>query len=361
MMRFRPAETAGHPCLRVGVILAENFTLSAFSLFIDHLRLAADKNDNSRPILCRWQIMNSRPDPVRSSCGVAVARNSDFCDPTEFDYVAVVGGLLHGRRQVDDATIRYLRRAADAGVSLIGICTGVFVLCRAGVMEDRSSCVSWYHRQDFTEEFPDHHVVSDHMFLVDGDRITCSGGGGAADLALHLIERHLGRPVAKKASHVLLLDRPARSNRAPLQPHPPVIDEISHIADPRVRRAVLEMEQNMAEPIPIADLASRLGISSRQLERLFHTVLGVKPANFYRLIRLRYARALLQQGELSVTEVAVETGFSDCAHFSRQFKSMFGHSPSDLRIHRGRPTGGTPILLPERPSERAGVRLFEER
>ncbi|AXY23538.1 MULTISPECIES: GlxA family transcriptional regulator [Komagataeibacter] len=361
MMRFQSDSARPTPRLRVGIILAENFTLSAFSLFVDYLRLAGDKDDNSRPILCNWTIMNSRPDPVRSSCDIPISRHSEFRDPSEFDCIAVVGGLLHGRRQVDDSTLQYLRRAASAGVTLIGLCTGVFVLCRARVMEGRACCLSWYHRQDFMEEFPEHEVVSDRMYLVEGDRITCSGGGGTADMVLYLIEQYLGRQVAKKASHILLLDRPTRSNAPLLQPYPPIIDEINHITDSRIRRAVLEMEQNMNEPVSISRLASYLGISSRQLERLFQTTLGMKPTDFYRLIRLRYARSLLQQGELSVTEIAVETGFSDCAHFSRHFKSMFGQSPSEVRgAKRLVPDGGI-SFMPERSlTERVGVRLFEE-
>ncbi|MCH4090982.1 GlxA family transcriptional regulator [Acetobacter sp.] len=352
-----PTET---PSLRVGIILAENFTLSAFSLFIDHLRLAADKEDKSRPILCSWQIMNSRPESIRASCGISVSRTSDLINPSEFDYIAVVGGLLHGRRQVDETTIRYLQKAAGLGIPLIGICTGAFVLARAGIMNGRTSCVSWYHRQDFLEEFPDQQVASEQMYLVDGDRITCSGGGGTAELALHLIEKHLSRPLARKASHILLLDRPRRGDTPSLQPHPPISEDIGHVVDQRVRRAMMEMEQNMIDPLPISSVAKRLGISSRQLERLFQSVLGIRPAVFYRMIRLRYARSLLSQGEMSITQVAIETGFSDCAHFSRQFKTMFGHSPSSVKGRSEEtPLSLAPLLAGLKSRERAGVRLFE--
>src|SRR5271154_2452635 len=109
--------------LSVGFILADNFTLSAFSLFVDHLRLAADEGDMSRPIMCRWSIMADHDTPVRASCGVTVTRTSPFVDPREFDYIAVVGGLLHAGRQLDDETIAYIKSAAAAGVPLIGICT----------------------------------------------------------------------------------------------------------------------------------------------------------------------------------------------------------------------------------------------
>ena len=162
--------------LRVGIVLADNFTLSAFALFIDHLRLAADEGDRSRPLNVQWSIMASRPDPLRASCGVLTTPTSNFLDPSELDYLAVVGGVLHGGRQIDEATERYIKRAADAGVKLIGMCTGSFILCRIGLMKGRRACVSWYHYQDFLDEFPGHDVVADRLFLADGDRITCAGG-----------------------------------------------------------------------------------------------------------------------------------------------------------------------------------------
>lgn len=360
-MLGRKTHSPEAPSLRVGIILAENFTLSAFSLFIDPLRLAADKEDKSRPILCSWQIMNNRPESIRASCGVAVSRTSDLQDPTHFDYIAVVGGILHGRRQTDPAILLYLQRAASLKIPLIGICTGTFILCRAGVMKDRASCVSWYHRQDFMEEFPDLTVSSDQMYVVDRDRITCSGGGGAAELALYLIERHLSRPLARKASHILLLDRPRQGDAPSLQPHPPINHEITHIIDTRVRRAMLEMEQNMIDPLPISDIAQRLGISPRQLERLFQSVVGMRPAVFYRLIRLRYAQALLVEGQLTVTQVAFETGFSDCAHFSRHFKMIYGYSPSSARGNRKLSSEASPPPYSTQPlpGELAGVRLFD--
>lgn len=341
---------AARPRLSVGFILADDFTLSAFSLFVDHLRLAADEGDRSRQILCRWSVMASREEPVRASCGVTVARTSPFVDPRAFDYVVVVGGLLSAGAQVDAATVAYLERAAAAGVVLVGVCTGSFVLARAGLMTGRRCCVSWYHRQDFLDAFPHHVPVADRLFVDEGDRITCSGGGGVSDLATLIVERHLGRAVAQKTRHVLLLDRPRAGSEA--QPHPPV-GEADTVRDERVRRALHLMEQNLADPLPIADIAERLRLSTRQLERLFQAVMGERPGAFYRALRLRYARFLLETTDRTITEIALESGFADCAHFSRHFKAVHGFTPTGSRD--GRRAGGE-----SGPQARlAGTRLFE--
>ena len=323
------------PSLRVGIVLAEHFTLSAFAVFVDHLRLAADEGDRSRPLRVHWSIMSARQEPVTASCGVMLQPTSGLLSPESLDYVVVVGGILHAGPQVDDLTVRYLREVGATRVPLIGICTGSFVLCRAGLMQGRRSCVNWYHYQDFRETFPEQEVVADRLFLADGPRITCAGGAGAAALASHLIERHLGRATAYKASQVLLFDGPREGNEA--QPHPPMSESVS---EPRVRRALLLMEQNLTRPIAVAAIADELGVSVRQLERLCRDHLGMGPASLYRQLRMRYANWLIENTDRSVTEIAIEAGFADCAHFSRQFKDVYGFSPSRHRLQPHPPGTG---------------------
>ena len=221
MHQQRPAAFSSdrpvRPALRVGFILANNFTLSAFSLFVDTLRLAADEGDRSRPIRCTWAVMAPRPSPIRSSCGVAISRTAPLTDPSEFDYVVVVGGLLHGGEQVDREIVGYLQRCDEAQVPLVGVCTGSFILSRAGLMRGRRCCVSWFHVEDFASEFPDQTPDADQLFVDDGDRITCAGGGGVADLAAFLVHRHVGLTAAQKSLHVLQLQDARAGSEA--QPH----------------------------------------------------------------------------------------------------------------------------------------------
>jgi transcriptional regulator GlxA family with amidase domain len=321
-----PMKQEERPLLSVGFILTNSFTLTAFATFVDALRLAADEGDGSRQIRCRWSIMSARPDPVMASCGVGVARSESFQDPRGFDYIVVVGGLLHVGPQLDEKTVAYLRAAAACGVTLIGVCTGSFVLSRIGLMEKRRCCVSWYHYRDFVEEFPDVEPIADQLYVVDRNRITCSGGAGVTDLAAFLIERHLGRAAAQKTLHIMLVDeaRPASQS----QPQPPTGTEI---ADQRVRRALILMEQHLGAPLAIGEIARRLNVGTRQFERLFRLSTGMSPVAFYRFLRLRYGLWLLRNTDRSVTAIAIETGFADGAHFSRQFRERYGVPPSKAR------------------------------
>ena len=187
------------PRLRVGFILARRFTLCAFANFVDVLRLAADEGDRSRPVSCSWRVLSASMEPVRSSSGVAVGPDERLGDPARFDYVVVVGGLIDAIERLDPEYVAFLRRAAADGVPLVGVCTGAFILYRAGLMRGYRCCVSWFHHDDFLEQFEGLESVSDRIFVVDRDRLTCSGGVSSAHLAAWLVDRHVGRAAATKS------------------------------------------------------------------------------------------------------------------------------------------------------------------
>ena len=342
------------PALSVGFVLLSRFTLLPFAAFVDCLRLASDEGDRSRQLRCRWRFLSEDGAEVASSCGAVISpcepiggrHGQPFCDPRQFDYLVVIGGVLgegeeadspertsperraleRNRPERDGGTLDYLRHAAALGVPLVGVCTGVYSLIQAGVMEGRRCCVSWYHHLDLTRRFPAVSAVADRLYVDDGDRLTCAGGAAAADLAAYLVERHLGRAWARKSLHIMLLDGHRSGDHS--QPQPVVFDRIE---DRIVRRAVAILEQHLGEPLSVDELATRAGASRRGLERKFRQAFGVGPQKFARDLRLRYGLWLLYFTDHSVTEIGERCGFADTAHFSRHFRSAFGQSPSRLR------------------------------
>jgi transcriptional regulator GlxA family with amidase domain len=311
--------------LRVGFILTSNFTLTALSNFVDVLRLAADEGDNSRPIRCQWHIMSDSDEPIRSSCGLLMYPNSRFRDPKELDYIVVVGGLLHRGPQIDEKTRRYLLGAAETNVDLVGVCTGSFVLWRLGLLNQKKCCISWYHYRDFLEEFGETLPVADQLFVIDGKRITCSGGIGVAYLAAHIVELRMGSSSAQKALHIMQIDRMKPGSSAQSAPPTEFIGK-----DSRISRALLIMEQNLSSPLSVAKLADRVNLSTRQLERLFKDETGHAPQTTYLRLRLKHARWMLKT-DLSLAAIAAETGFVDGSHLSKAFKAAFGSNPSEER------------------------------
>jgi transcriptional regulator GlxA family with amidase domain len=321
-----PNEALGTGRLKIGFVLARSFTLSAFALFVDTLRLASDETDKSGRVLADWQLLASSRNLITSSCGVQVAPTSDFVDPREFNYIVVVGGLLNSEFPVDAETVSYLKRAADRKVPLIGVCTGTFILADAGLMKHHLTCVSWLHFQAFRERFPDHEVRADRIFNLDRSRGSCAGGSAAADMAASIVRRHISRDAERNALEVLQIEkaRPASD----IQPRRPLAIESD---DPRLKAALIIMENHIEKTISIPRLAALVGVSRRQLERLFLEKTRSSPAMVYKMLRLERAKHLLMQTRAPMIEIAIEVGFENASHFARLFHRAYGQPPSKFR------------------------------
>lgn len=316
--------------VRFGFILLPHFTLTAFSGMLDVLRLAGDEGDHSRPLRCSWQVIDETLTPVRSSSGIQVVPSESLGDPSRFDYLVVVGGLLK-RPPVSPGLLEFVRQAARTDVTLVGLCTGVFTLMQAGVLTGHRVCISWFHYWDFLEHFPalDPNLVSaDRLYVSDRRRITCSGGRASIDVAAEILGRHIDRSIVQKALRILQVDDAGRANAA--QPLPPGTQPTTH---PVVRRAVLLMEQHVGRTLSLGELAERLGVSVRHLERLFKEATGQSPQAYARGIRLRLAAWMLTHTKKTISAIALDCSFSDASHLGREFRATFRMSPSAWRDH----------------------------
>ncbi len=313
--------------LRVAFILQDRFTLAAFSGFIDALRLAADDAARSRQIRVTWEIYSSIGKIVSSSCGLSVVTQPGLPRPEQFDYLAVCGGNSYENEVQHPGLTHLIRQAHAAGVGLLGICTGSFAIARAGFVKGRQYCIHWNVIEAFKRQFPTAGISLDRIFVDEGDVITCAGSTAAIDLALYLITRHCGAERSRQVMRHMMLTsmRPATVPQAHFFHLPP------DGTDARVRKALHFMEQRLDQPPNSAAIARYCGISMRQLERLFQQNLKQSLGKAFRTMRLNYGHYLLQGGSLSITEIAQITGFSDAAHFSREFRKAFGETPSGFR------------------------------
>lgn len=312
--------------LRVAFLLADRFTLSAFANFVDVLRLAADEADHSRPILCDWSVLSDTQESVRSSCGVRVQPDTRLRQAERYDYIVVVGGLIGESAGLDPEAQAFLRRQAALGTPLVGLCTGVFILQELGLLKGYRCCVSWFHHQDFLDRFEAETPISDQIFVVDRDRLTCSGGHGAAHLAAFLVARHVGQSAAVKSLNIMMIDGAMGGEKA--QPGQTLTRAAS---DELVKRAVLRMQQNIEVPKTVEELAQDLGVGRRTLERRFLSDLRQSPLKTYLELRLERALQRLRSSDASITEIALACGFCDGPHLARTLKAERGVTPMEYR------------------------------
>lgn len=322
--------------LRVGFILAPDFTLLPFSGFVDALRMAADEKDRSRQVDCRWSIMSNDGRRVRASCGTDVKPTAPLEDPANLDYIAVVGGRVDGLSRLGRDVDRYLEAAANSQASVIGLCTGSFVLARAGLLAGHRCCVHWFHEHDFVSRFPEIPVVTDRLYLIDNKRITSPGGTSAIDLAVHLIGQHFGALRARKVVNSLSIDTARPSNS--VQPHSSAA-WFNRIKDNQVKRAVVHVLQNLGHRLRAFEVAKELNCSVSTLNRRFTSQLGLTVSQFVSTMRLSVARWDLLHTRTPITQIAIDTGFSSASHFIKTFSMATGMTPGEFRHCGG--DGGT--------------------
>lgn len=317
------------PDFNVAFILSPSFTILAFSGFIDCLRHCADDGDNSQQIHCTWTIIGPSLKPIKSSCGAEIPPWSTYDDVSisDFDYVVIVGGLLSDFDRHDPQTFKTLRHAHQAGCAIVGLCTGSFAIAAAGLLSEGRCCIHYRHREEFKNLYPDIITTEQEVFCEYNNIFTCPGGTAAIDLAVELIARHSGRARATKGLIDMIVDKHRGAFHIPPLPS----DQLETCGNSHVEQAVKLMRWNLSQPYSIAKLAGKVGISSSQLQRSFLNYSKKTPAAFWRELRLRHARWRLLEGRHSITEIALECGFSDGPHFTRSFQQFFGEAPSCLR------------------------------
>ena len=318
------------PDVRVAFVLSPQFTLLPFAGFIDAMRHSADDGDRSRQVFCQWECVSATLEPIKASCGVEVLPWRTFGAVSDYDYIVVVGGLLSSFDDHHPETFVFLRDAHAAGVSIVGLCTGSFVMAGAGLMDGRRCAVHVHHRRQLLDRYPNVQAVTNEMYIFDHDLITCPGGTAAIDVAVEILTKHCGRSRGMKGLAALVVDEHRAAHHVGRMP----FDDLAECGDWRVETAIRLMRQNLETPQTISQLAATIGSTVRQLDRAFARHAKAPPQTIWRTMRLQHARWRLMNSTRTITQIAHECGFSDSAHFSRWFKRDFGEAPRTYRENR---------------------------
>lgn len=221
-----------------------------------------------------------------------------------------------------------IRSWARAGVTIAGLDTGAFIIAQSGFLDNRRATVHYEHIDSLREQYPNVDVVED-LFTFDGSFLTCCGGTSAVDFGLHLLKQLSGAALANAAARYIF--QPGLRETSASQ-KPAGAEPLGALVPDDVKAIVRLMEENLEDPLPIPHLCERVGVSHRQVTRLFSRYIKKSPALYYRDIRLDRARGLVTQTEMQMSEIAVASGFSSQVHFSRAYKERFGLPPIRDRV-----------------------------
>lgn len=306
----------------IGFVLVRDFSHLAFSCAVEPLRIA---NLVSEKDLYSWSFISE--DGARAVCsnGSVTLVDHGLGDLPKLDLLYVLSGL-NMEKHVTRPLLAMLRREKVRGTQIGALCSGAWILAEAGFLDGMQTAIHWEYHDTFMERFPDVNLVR-NVFVADEKHMTASGGTATADLMLHLIERDHGEALSVAVSDQMVYNavrNATAEQRVSLQAR-------NGMRNAHLAKAIEMMQNQIDEPVSPSAIAAEIGISTRQLERLFGKYLNASPKKYFLEMRLERARNLLMQTEASVTDVAFACGFANSGHFSRVYRAAFGVSPMAQR------------------------------
>ena len=299
-------------------VLIENFTLLSFSSALDALRIA---NRMSGKKLYDWIFIGENEEFVSCSAGTQFKLDNSLIELHRDDTILLCGGT-----SIQESTTRkligWLRREARRGLIIGGLCTAAYPMAKAGLLDDKKATIHWENQDSFAEEFLEVELTKT-VFVCDGNRYTTAGGTSSIDLLLKIIADDHGEELANAVADQMIYSS-IRTDQDTQRLSVPTRIGVRH---PKLSKVIQMMEINIEEPISPSILAKEVGMSTRQLERLFRRYLDRSPKRYYMELRLQKARNLLMQTDMSVINVALACGFASPSHFSKCYRAHYDTTP----------------------------------
>ena len=311
-------------------LLLDKFTMLSFAGAIEPLRIANRVLGHTAYV---WRLAGEGGGEATCSNGASFKLDMGLEEISREDTVLVCGGI-----EVQDATtkpiLNWLRREARRGVAIGGLCTGAYTVARAGLMDGKRATIHWENQDSFLEEFEDVKLTKS-VFVMDGNRMSTAGGTASIDLMLKIIAQDHGEDVANTVADQLIYSS-IRTDQDTQRLSIPTRIGVRH---PKLSQVIQMMEGKIEDPISPAQLATDVGMSTRQLERLFRRYLNRSPKRYYMELRLQKARNLLMQTDMSVINVALACGFASPSHFSKCYRAHYQTTPYRERGTHGATPG----------------------
>ena len=275
-----------------------------------------------------YEIVHTGVTPtVRSSQGLVLADLVPLPVVTSDDMVLVPGIDSTTLDRLDHVPVEWLLRAEAAGATICAVCTGAFVLGRAGLLDGRECATHWKTTRRLAEKHPRAHVVDNRLFVRDGTIVTSAGVTSGIDMALSLVEERHGPLLTAKVAREMVVYLRRSGDRDQTSVY---LDYRTHL-HPGVHRVQDEMVAHPERKHSATDLARLAGMSPRNLARVFRRTTGITPLAFAQKVRLQVARDLMSDPELTLEGISARCEFADARQLRRLFKSSFGAPPSAWR------------------------------
>jgi transcriptional regulator GlxA family with amidase domain len=242
------------------------------------------------------------------------------------DWIFVPGYSL-ANTQPPASIARWLRKSYAAGARICSVCTGAFLLGEAGLLDGRRCTTHWKRVAELQQRFPAARVVGDRLFVEDGQLISSAGIAAGIDMTLWMLEQDAGAALASIVARemVVYLRRDGAQGQTSVY-----LDHQMHL-NPAVHEVQHHLIRHPEAKESLEQIAARVGMSARNLTRVFRRATGISIREYRMRLRLEHARTLLRNPSMTLEAVAAACGFADARQLRRLFRANFGHSPSRFR------------------------------
>ncbi|MBG6173596.1 AraC family carnitine catabolism transcriptional activator [Labrenzia sp. EL_208] len=320
-------EAFGAASNHIAFLLLNSFSSLDLSAALDALNEANSYDQTAR---FSWSLLSEHGNAVLASNGLPISVDGSISSVTKRGTVIILGGedFIGASTQ---PVLAWLRSQSRKGSYVGAVGSAVFTLAKAGIVSNEPVTAHWRYRGAIAEHCPDLELKQ-NIFCIGEKILTCAGGAATLDLMLQLIAKNSDSSIANWVADRLVCG----SYRTGQEEQ--TVAEFLHTGErnAKLASAIGFMRSNLEEPIPVQEIAASVGISVRQLERLFKALLSTSPIAFYRKLRLEHARRLLHQTSLPIIEISIASGFGSQSHFARLYRRHFGVSPhQDTAISLG--------------------------
>lgn len=263
---------------------------------------------------------------LRATGGIRILADGDLRLLEHADLI-VVPGWRGMDSSVPEALCDALRQASARGCQVMSICSGVFVLAAAGLLDGRRATTHWRYIETLKTRFPAIDVVEDVLYQDEGDILTSAGSAAGIDLCLHVVRRDYGMEAANRVARRLVIP-PHRDGSQTQQLSRPVAQLRE---SQRFGQLFDFLHQHLAQPHSVDSLSRRVGMSQRTFLRRFQDATGTTPTRWLLNERLLRAKDYLENSRLSIDSIAEQTGFGQAATLRHHFRQHFALSPAQYR------------------------------
>lgn len=311
--------------IQIGFLIFPGFPMACLTSMIEPLRAA---NEIAGKTAFGWTLISEDGGRVQASANVWFDPDMALADCDGLDQIFLLSGPS-SKFANDQKSNGTLRKLARHGVTMGAVSGGVFPMARAGLLDGHTASVHWCYEAAFAAEFPNLKATQD-VIMMDRRRSTASGAAAAFDLSLSLISQALSEDVATEVA--CWFQHPLVRGQGVTQRKPTfAATSTNDMLPEHVRRAVEIFSTHIEDPVNIADVADEIGISVRQLERMFQKTTGNSPHGYYKTMRMQKARQLLLYSKDTMVQIAIAVGYSSSSSMSKSYVEVFGVLPKEDR------------------------------